>query len=108
VLHLETSIFQALYLAIDSVSALVIVGYCVAAFLTAVRLRRPMEAGVLVARGALLGMSIKLVATCLKTIHMQTWNQIAVFLAIFALRAVLKRIFQAENKMGPRTEPLSR
>jgi len=108
VFRLETTIFHSVYVAIDSVSALVIVGYCAAAFLTAVRLRRPMEAGALVAKGALLGMSIKLVATCLKTIELQTWNQIAVFLAIFALRVILKRIFQAEDKLGPQTEPVSR
>jgi hypothetical protein len=91
-------------LAIDSASALVILGYCTVAFITAVRSGRPTEAHGLVARGALLGMSIKLVGTCLKTIELLTWNQIGLFLVIFALRKLLKLIFEAENKIGTRQE----
>jgi hypothetical protein len=98
--HLETSIVNVFCFAIDSASALVIIGYCTVAFITAVRSGRPTEAHGLVARGALLGMSIKLVGTCLKTIELQTWRQIGLFLVIFALRMILKRIFQAEDKIG--------
>jgi hypothetical protein len=101
--HLETSILNAFYLAIDSASALVIFGYCVTAFIKAVRSGSAGEAHVLVAKGALLGMGIKLVGACLKTMELQTWNQIGLFLAIFALRAILKRIFQAEEKIGSPT-----
>jgi hypothetical protein len=100
--HLETSVANAFCLAIDSVSALVILAYCAIAFITAVRSGSPAEAHSLVARGALLGMSIKLVGTCLKTIQLQTWNQIGLFLVIFALRVILKRIFQAEAKISAR------
>lgn len=102
--HLETSILNGLCLAIDSVSALVILGYCTAAFVAAVRSGRPTAAHGLVARGALLGMSIKLVGTCLKTIQLQTWNQIGLFLVLFALRKLLKHIFEAENKIASREE----
>ena len=98
--HLETSILNAFCFAIDSASALVIIGYCTVAFITAIRSGRATEAHGLVARGALLGMSIKLVGTCLKTIELQTWNQIGLFLVIFALRMILKRVFQAEDKIG--------
>lgn len=101
--QLETSILNAFYLAIDSASALVILGYCVTAFIMAVRSRSAGEAHALVAKGALLGMSMKLVGACLKTMELQTWNQIGLFLAIFALRAILKRIFQAEEKIGAPT-----
>ena len=102
--HLETSIVNAFCLAIDSASALIILGYCAIAFITAVRSGSPAEAHGLVARGALLGMSIKLVGTCLKTIQLQTWNQIGLFLVIFALRFILKRIFLAEEKLSARQE----
>jgi hypothetical protein len=101
--QLETSILNAFCLVIDAASALVILGYCVTAFIKAVRSRSAGEAHVLVAKGALLGMSIKLVGACLKTMELQTWNQIGLFLAIFALRAILKRVFQAEEKIGAPT-----
>lgn len=97
--HLEASIVNAFCLAVDSVSALVIVGYCVVAFVTGVFLRSPTRPHNLVARGALLGMGIKLVGTCVKTIQLQTWNQIGLFLAIFALRAILKGFFVLEEKI---------
>jgi hypothetical protein len=45
-------------------------------------------------------MSIKLVAATLKTIELQTWNQIGLFALIFLLRAILKRVFQLENKIA--------
>jgi len=68
----------------------------------ALRSGRATEAHGLVARGALLGMSIKLVGTCLKTIELQTWNQIGLFLVILALRTILKRVFEAEDKISAR------
>ena len=40
----------------------------------------------LVANGALLGMNIKLVGAFLKTMELQTWNQLALFVTILALR----------------------
>lgn len=57
-----------------------------------------MEAHGIVARGAILGMSIKLVATTLKTVELQTWNQIGLFAAILVLRAILKKVFELEKK----------
>jgi hypothetical protein len=98
--HLEASILNSFCFSIDSASALIILGYCLTAFITAVRTGRATEAHGLVARGAILGMSVKLVGTCLKTMELQTWNQIGLFLAIFALRIVLKRVFALEDKIG--------
>ena len=89
---------------LDAASALIILGYCAVAFVTAVRSARPTEAHGIVARGAILGMSVKLVGTCLKTIQLQTWNQIGLFVAIFALRMILKKVFQLENKFATREE----
>jgi len=102
--HLETSVINALCVAIDAASALVLVGYCVSALFAAIRSGRPAAAQGLVARGALLGMSIKLVGTCLKTIQLQTWEQIGLFLALFGLRKLLKQAFEAENKMAVREQ----
>jgi len=89
---------------LDAASALIIVGYCAKAFIKAVRSGRPTEAHGIVARGAILGMSVKLVGTCLKTIQLQTWNQIGLFAAIFALRFILKKVFILENKFAAREE----
>jgi len=100
----ETSILSALCLVFDVASAAVILGYCATAFIQAVRSGTPTIAHGIVARGALLGMSIKLVGTSLKTIQIQTWNQIGLFFAILFLRIILKRIFVLENKIVSREE----
>jgi uncharacterized membrane protein len=90
--------------AIDTTSAFVIVGYCTVAFITALRSGRTTEAHGIVARGAILGMSIKLVGTALKTVELQTWNQIGLFAVIMLLRTILKKFFELENKIGARKE----
>lgn len=84
----------------DTASALVIVGYCAVAFVQAIRFQRATEAHSIIARGAILGMSIKVVGTCLKAIELQTWNQIGLFAVILVLRTILKRIFVLENKIA--------
>ena len=48
----------------------------------------------LVANGALLGMNIKLVGAFLKTMELQTWNQLALFVTILALRTVTQESIQ--------------
>jgi hypothetical protein len=98
--HLELPIVNAFCFALDSASTVVIVGYCIVAFIAAFRSGRATEAHALVAKGVLLGMSIKLVGACLKTIELQTWNQIGLFMVILALRTILKRFFQMEAKIG--------
>jgi len=103
--QIETSILKAFILLIDVVSAGVIIGYCAVAFVTAVRTRSPAEAHLIVARGALLGMSMKVAASLLKTMQLQTWEQILMFVLIFALRKILKGVFQMESKIPGRREP---
>jgi hypothetical protein len=49
-------------------------------------------------------MGIKLVAATLKTIELQTWNQIGLFALIFLLRTILKKVFQLENKIAARQQ----
>jgi hypothetical protein len=85
-------------------SALVILGYCAVAFVTAVRSGLSAEARGIVARGAILGMNIKIVTACLKTVELQTWNQIGLFMAIFLLRTILKKSFEMESKMVVRRD----
>jgi hypothetical protein len=51
----------------------------------------------LVANGALLGMNIKLVGAFLKTMELQTWNQLALFATILVLRVVLKKVFKNQK-----------
>jgi hypothetical protein len=103
--HLETSLFGAFCFVIDVASALIITGYCSAAFFKALRFRTSAKAHALVAQGALLGMNIKLVTAALKTIELQTWNQIGLFAAILVLRTMLKRTFRRDNRIPVRSGP---
>lgn len=105
--QLETSILNVFCFVIDTTSALVILGYCTAAFITAVRSGRAMEAHGIVAKGAILGMSIKLVGATLRTVELQTWNQIGLFVVILLLRTILKKVFELENKIAARNEQAS-
>lgn len=86
--------------------ALLIVGYCAAALLTLARsrsLESVRRARLLVAEGAIWGLSFKLAGTLLKTILLHTWQQIALFAVILALRTLLKRIFLWETRKLDRT-----
>ncbi len=100
-LQIETSFLNAFILSIDIASAVVIVGYCATGFVMAIRSGSPDEAHVLVAKGAILGLSMKTLVAFLKVMELQTWNQILMFVLIFALRAVLKRVFELEKRFPP-------
>lgn len=82
---------------IEFIGALLIVGYIVAALVVLVRSGDITRARLLVIDGAISGLSFKLAGTLLKTIELQTWQQILMFLAIFALRTILKRVFTWER-----------
>ncbi len=79
--------------AIELVGGLIITGYVVASLWVVARRRAPVRARLLVAEGVIAGLSFKLAGTLLKTILIQSWEQLAMFVAIFALRFVLKRFF---------------
>jgi hypothetical protein len=89
---------------IDITAALVVFGYCAVAFFTVVRYGDRRKAHSLVAQGALLGLSIKVIAALLKTVELQSWNQIGIFFVIFLLKNLLKRIFVAEDKLSKAEE----
>lgn|SRR5579859_2878072 len=78
--------------------ALFIVGYILASLVVLLRHRDITRARLLVADGVITGLSFKLAGTLLKTLTLQSWQQIAMFIAIFALRTILKRLFTWERQ----------
>jgi uncharacterized membrane protein len=86
---------------IQFASTLIIVGYVAVAVVALVRqpsmdgLRRARHH---VAEGALLGLSLIVAATLLRTLVVHTFNEIGMFAAIFALRTLIKRTFTAESR----------
>jgi uncharacterized membrane protein len=83
---------------IEFVGALVIIGYLLAALLTLLYSSDIQLARLQAATGVVTGLSFKLAGTLLKTIQLHTWQQISMFIAIFTLRAVLKRVFTWEQE----------
>lgn len=82
---------------IEFVGALLIIAYVLAALLVLLRTKDISSARLLVADGAVAGLSFKLAGTLLKMIELHTWQQILMFIAIFALRTVLKHLFTWER-----------
>lgn len=89
--------FDFTVVAIEFIGALFIVGYILLAIFTLFRTRSIVQARLLVADGAIFGLNFKLAGSLLKTIEIHTWTQILLFVSIFALRFVLKRIFTWEQ-----------
>ena len=83
---------------IEFIGALLIVAYILAALVTLIRTHEVTRARLIVADGVITGLSFKLAGTLLKTIQLQTWQQILMFVAIFALRYILKRLFVWERE----------
>jgi hypothetical protein len=88
-----TDPFTLLASLIEFIGALFIIGYMLAALVMLVRTRNVVATRLLVADGAIAGLSFKLAGTLVKTIALHTWQQILMFVVIFALRIVLKRLF---------------
>jgi len=91
----DVSLWAAL---IEFVGALLIIGYLLAALLTLLHTREVQLARLQAATGVVTGLSFKLAGTLLKTIQLHTWQQIFMFVAIFTLRIVLKRVFIWEQE----------
>ena len=81
---------------IEFAGALLIVGYCIAGLVELARSRDPAAARLLVIEGSLWGLSLKTAASLLKTIEIHSWEQIAAFTAILALRTLVKRVMTWE------------
>jgi uncharacterized membrane protein len=92
-----TDPFTLLASIIEFIGALLIIGYMLVALVTLIRTRNLITARLLVADGAIAGLSFKLAGTLVKTIVLHSWQQILMFVAIFALRTILKRLFTWER-----------
>jgi uncharacterized membrane protein len=89
--------FHAGVVLIDLVGGLFVVGYVLAAVVALARTGAVARARLLVAEGAVLGLSFKTAGTLLKTLEVHTWDQIGMFGAVLALRVVMKRLFVWEK-----------
>jgi uncharacterized membrane protein len=92
---------------IDLIGGLLVVVYVLAAVVALVRTRAVTHARLLVAEGAVLGLSFKTAAALLKTLELHTWEQIVMFGAILALRIVLKQLFVWEKGRVERTQEMA-
>jgi len=103
--------FNTVALLIEAVGSLYVVGYVVAAVWALIRGPGPdrlAQARLLIAEGALAGLNFKVAATLLKTLQLQSWNQIGLFVVTFVLRTVLKRFFTWEQARLKRSEPFGK
>lgn len=82
---------------IEFIGALIIIGSLLASLVIIVQTRNVERGRYLVTAGVLAGLSFKVAGTLLRTIQLQTWHQILMFIAILALRTVLKRFFVWEQ-----------
>jgi uncharacterized membrane protein len=89
--------FHAGVVLIDLIGGLLVVGYVLGAGVALVRTGAVDRARLLVAEGAVLGLSFKTAGTLLKALEIHTWGQIGMFGAVLTLRVVLKRLFEWEK-----------
>ncbi len=82
---------------IEFAGAMLMVSYLLAALFALAHTGSITRARLLVAEGVLTSLSFKLAGTLLKTIELRTWQQILMFIAILALRTILKRFFRWEH-----------
>jgi uncharacterized membrane protein len=82
---------------IQFAGGLVIVGHVARALVVLVRRGDARSARVLVADGVIWALSFTLAGTLITTALLHTWQQIAIFGAIFVFRFLLKRLFAWER-----------
>ncbi|MFH0959468.1 MAG: hypothetical protein V1897_12265 [Pseudomonadota bacterium] len=87
------SILNSFILSLEILSSVIIFGFCFAGFVAFLKGRDRLRIQTIVADGAIIGMNLKLVGALLKTIELQTWNQLGLFVVIFGLRTLIKRVF---------------
>ena len=95
---LISQLTRGLALLAEWIGALAVIGYVVAALVQLVRRRSLARARLLVAEGAVAGLSFKTAAALLKTIGLNSWGDILAFTAVLTLRIVLKHLFTWEEK----------
>lgn len=84
---------------IEFAGALIMTVYITRAIYSLVITSSMQTARFLVASGAIAGLSFKTAAMLLKTLELETWNQIGIFLAVLALRMILKGAFEREQRL---------
>lgn len=82
---------------IEFAGALLIVGHCIGGLAELARSQDLAAVRLLVIQGSLWGLSLKTAASLLKTIEIRSWEQIAAFTAILALRTLVKRVMTWEE-----------
>lgn len=82
---------------IGAAGSVLLAGFVFGACGALLRGEGPERTRLLVAEGAVLALSCKTGATLLRTLDLPTWDRIAAFAAILALRTMLKRAFTAER-----------
>jgi uncharacterized membrane protein len=96
-------------LPIQLLAALVIAVHLAAALVAVVRTGSISRARLTAADGVIAGLGLITAATLLRTIELRSWNQIALFSVVLALRTVLKRLFAWErNRILARQPELER
>jgi uncharacterized membrane protein len=96
-LPVEQALFHGGVILIDLIGGLLVVAYALAGVVALVRTRSLAQARLLVAEGAVFGLSFKTAGTLMKTLELHTWDQIMMFGAVFTLRVVLKQLFVWEK-----------
>jgi len=84
---------------IDLISAWVIGYHALWALLALARRGGTDKARLIIADGVLAGLGFSVAGTLLKTIALQTWEQLGFFTLIFALRTALKKVFAWERRL---------
>ena len=82
---------------IQLIGALVICGYVVVAIASLIPRSNIARARLLIVEGMILGLSVMVSASVLKTIALQTWRQILVLSVILSLRTLLRKLFSWER-----------
>ncbi len=86
---------------IDLLGALLIVGYDGAAIVALLRGRSILQARLLVAEGAVFGLSFKVAGALLTALELPTWRQLGMFATVLALRTLLKQLFACPRPTYP-------
>jgi uncharacterized membrane protein len=94
----ECSLIPSIILLIEFVGALVLVAYMARAIYSLATVFSIEKARFLVASGAIYGLDFKTAATLIKTLELGTWDQFGMFMAVLALRIVLKDVFRREQE----------
>lgn len=84
--------------AADLLGSVLLVGHIVTALAGLIRGRGVAAARLTVADGVVLALSVKTAAALLKSLELQSWEQIGLFATVLALRTLLKRVFAWEER----------